>query len=384
MKKVVFIIIATLIIFVGGYLIYAKIVSPLILKPPASLSTHCQYCTATVSLNGKKLGSTPLKADNVTSGEGKILLSDGVNSFEDEIILTPNTRTIVNRDLGPSLLFSAGETIWLEKSDLGETVAILSTPIGAMVKLDGAEIGKTPITTQPLSLEKHTIEVYLDNYEGRAARFEVKKGHKINLNFQLFPIPAPKDPSEIKMSEEVKEEFKILDFSTQSPVLFSDTAGWAKGASHWLKTRGGKVKAAYFIDFEGKIYDEKGELFVVNEKIDLKDKSIAYLGKIEDKGLTSKAKAAIESLKEGRKEIPKEGENLVEILETGTGWLRVRKEPSLAGEEIGKVDVGKRFTLIEEKDGWYHIKFDDKDGWVSGQYAKKVEETPKEEAPKQE
>ncbi|MBI4028966.1 MAG: SH3 domain-containing protein [Candidatus Blackburnbacteria bacterium] len=65
----------------------------------------------------------------------------------------------------------------------------------------------------------------------------------------------------------------------------------------------------------------------------------------------------------------------VEILETGTGFLRVRAEASKASAELAQVIPGKQFDLIEEsRDGeWYKIEYEKgKQGWISAQYAKKV------------
>jgi hypothetical protein len=72
----------------------------------------------------------------------------------------------------------------------------------------------------------------------------------------------------------------------------------------------------------------------------------------------------------------------VEILPTSTGFLRVRSEPSTLAKEIGQVEPGKRYKLVDtDKDtGWYKIEFklsetDAKKmiGWISNQYAKLVE-----------
>lgn len=68
----------------------------------------------------------------------------------------------------------------------------------------------------------------------------------------------------------------------------------------------------------------------------------------------------------------KEPTSAVRILDTPTGWLRVRDEPTLAGSESARVNPGQRFELIEEQIGWYKIKIDDqKQGWISSQYAEK-------------
>lgn len=64
----------------------------------------------------------------------------------------------------------------------------------------------------------------------------------------------------------------------------------------------------------------------------------------------------------------------VKILNTPTGFLRVRSGPGVGNEEIGTVEPGATFVIIEEKGGWYHIQLDaGKDGWVSEEFVEKVE-----------
>lgn len=74
--------------------------------------------------------------------------------------------------------------------------------------------------------------------------------------------------------------------------------------------------------------------------------------------------------------------NYVEILETSTGYLRVRSEPSTLAPEVAQVDPGKKYKLLDtdEKTGWFKIEYQPasdesqaKSGWVTNQYAKKVE-----------
>ena len=60
------------------------------------------------------------------------------------------------------------------------------------------------------------------------------------------------------------------------------------------------------------------------------------------------------------------------ILNTPTGFLRVREEASIASKEITQVKPRESYNLLDEKTGWYKIKVDDKtSGWISSQYAKK-------------
>lgn len=60
------------------------------------------------------------------------------------------------------------------------------------------------------------------------------------------------------------------------------------------------------------------------------------------------------------------------VRSTPTGFLRVRDKPSLAGAEIGRLDVGVTVTLIEQQGGWSKINMSDgKQGYVSSRYVGK-------------
>jgi hypothetical protein len=67
---------------------------------------------------------------------------------------------------------------------------------------------------------------------------------------------------------------------------------------------------------------------------------------------------------------------MVEILSTPTGFLRVRSEPSTLASEVGQVKPGETYELVEEDTdtGWFKITFaENKEGWITNQYAKIVE-----------
>lgn len=60
------------------------------------------------------------------------------------------------------------------------------------------------------------------------------------------------------------------------------------------------------------------------------------------------------------------------ILNTPTGYLRVRAGPSLSADEVGQVTPGKTYQLISEESGWYEISINGGiTGWISSQYAQK-------------
>lgn len=63
----------------------------------------------------------------------------------------------------------------------------------------------------------------------------------------------------------------------------------------------------------------------------------------------------------------------VEVLDTPTGFLRVRLDPSLSGKEISQVKPGETYAYMSEENGWTKIKLTDgNEGWVSSDYVKEV------------
>ncbi len=81
-------------------------------------------------------------------------------------------------------------------------------------------------------------------------------------------------------------------------------------------------------------------------------------------------KAAIEATKSATLG---EASTQIVIQNTPTGFLRVREEPNTEATEVTRVEPGEKYALLEEGDGWYKIKVDDSEGWVSSDYAVKEE-----------
>ncbi len=71
----------------------------------------------------------------------------------------------------------------------------------------------------------------------------------------------------------------------------------------------------------------------------------------------------------------------IKIKTNDQGWLRVRVDGSIGASESAKVKPGERYELMEEKTGWYKIKFNGSqiglvegsfdEGWVSSEYSSK-------------
>lgn len=62
----------------------------------------------------------------------------------------------------------------------------------------------------------------------------------------------------------------------------------------------------------------------------------------------------------------------VTIIDTPTGFLRVRRESSVGSEQIGTLNPGDKVELVSESNGWYEITLaDGQTGWISSAYATK-------------
>ena len=60
----------------------------------------------------------------------------------------------------------------------------------------------------------------------------------------------------------------------------------------------------------------------------------------------------------------------VQILQTPTGFLRVRQEASTTSKEIARVSPNETFPLLETGEDWFKIQLEDgSEGWISSQYA---------------
>ena len=62
------------------------------------------------------------------------------------------------------------------------------------------------------------------------------------------------------------------------------------------------------------------------------------------------------------------------IKDTPTGFLRVRGDAATTSAELARVKPGEKYTIIEEKSDWFKIQLEaTKSGWISSQYAQKVD-----------
>lgn len=264
-------------------------------KQPAALQINSTPVAA-VFINGKNVGKTPYLDRNVTAGEITLKLipestAQSLSSWEGKIKLVGGVLSVINREFAETQEASSGEILTLEpiRDKKSASLAVVTTPDGAVVMVDGQNRGFTPLVLDKISAGERQISLTLTGYGERVIKAKAFNGYKLVVNSKLAqetePIPTP--TLEAGLSPTPTK--KVTVTPTPKP-----------------------------------------------------------------------------------KTTPAAGQVTVVVKGTPAGWLRVREEASSSSKELARVDEGDEFTLLEEKNGWYKIAYEQgKEGWISGQYVEK-------------
>ena len=285
MKKRVLLVISILLILVGIFILVRIAAGRIAPKGQGALQVTTNI-KASVFLNNKPLGTTPLckcdQDETIESGTYNIRVvpdDKSLSTYTAKIDINPGVLTAIDRTFLPGALASS-YVLTLEKSNSAKPEIFISTvPDQALVSIDGESVGGTPFTSSSLSASEHEVEIDKVGYAKKTIRVRAVANYKLILNVilgtenggidLLSPVPSA-SPS-----------------ATLAPTI---------------------------------------------------------------------------SLK-----------NAVKILDTPTGFLRVRATPSTGGTEVTQVAPGENFEVIGENESWYQIKLTDgKTGWISKQYAQKI------------
>lgn len=330
-------------------------------------------------LDDQPLGQTPLQKDDLSAGTYQLKLISGEQVYQTRIELSGGAQTTIRREFGPSDTFSGGDVFWFKKTRESATVSITSDPDGVKVKIDGRDVGETPVLLEEIEAGAHDLHLSFENFETRSFSIRVEDGYQLRISSKLALIPFPAgDFEEIAFGG---ESVAVYNLSPTGTPLFVDAASLAKGIIYWAKTRGlgaTQIKLDYFVDSTGVVYDSEGGVFDPNAFADeqVETMAVGFLGSVSDEGLSDAARASLTALTKKVLKTPPLVDK-AKILPTGVGWLRVRSGPSLAASEVTKVDVGEKFLILEEGTGWVKIKVSEtQEGWVSSNFVEKIQEAP--------
>lgn len=226
-------------------------------------------------------------------------------------------------------------------------ISVLSTPDQATVYLNDQEVGKTPYENKDLDVKEYSIKIEKDQ--------AIWQG-KVKLNFGTLAV--------------VNRDL-VKDYPSAGEILTLDEGRGITIISHPSESD---------VEIDGKSYGktpitiniEAGEhTILVSHPNYLKRSIRANLPNnfnltvsldlaLSEADLSTISTPSITTTPE------------VEVLQTPTGFLRVRDKPSLSGKEIVQVKPGDRLILLEELSGWIRVRLSDgTEGYVSSTYVEK-------------
>lgn len=295
-----------------------------------------------------------------------------------------------------------GYSIFVSQTNAKGALQITSEPVST-VYLDGKEIGKTPLCI--CGEDTVTEEFQAANLSGL---FETTNDNLLPTGeYTIRLVPVEKGFSEFQDTITIgKSVLTVVDrtfgkgAASDGSVIMLEKIGSGQmelsvvsipdGANVFLD--GKSVGQAPIVLTDITESDHELELLksgYVDKGVRIKTvmgyRLIAriYLG-VDEASITGREKTDIEETNEDDTSSDLESENAlgistVLILQTGTGFLRVRDAASLAGAEIGRVSPGESYPLLSEQTSWFQIEFEDgQTGWISSEFAEKNDEEEQE------
>lgn len=259
------------------------------------------------------------------------------------------------------LIFAA--QYFLKSSSLKGALQVTSSP-DAKVYLNDKLIGQTPlckcdaedmINAGEYTIRLAPIDKNLSEFQekvtiskGVLTVVDRKFGRDSLSEGSVISLAPLKDDKEIELLVvSIPSKSKILLDNNQigeTPLLFKD----ATESDHVLEV----TKEGY-----------KDKTIRIRTPLGYKLTVAVYLSTLSD---LSNAPIASTSAS------PTPAASKVTILDTPTGFLRVRASNSVGSSEIAQVAPSEAYEILSEETNWFQIKLKDgKSGWISSQYARK-------------
>jgi len=228
-------------------------------------------------------------------------------------------------------------------------IKILSIPEGAEVAIDGVVVGKTPFENSALESTELTLNLSAPSASW-SGRVLLNKGTVTIVNRELSSDEASSSGEILTLNEgsganiisnpqdaDVEIDGKIVG---KTPIHVSIQSG-----EHlFVLSRLGFLKRSV------KAVAPSG--YNLGLKVDL------AISEIDLSNLTT---------------APVTASPRVKVLQTPTGFLRVRDKPSLNSSEVARVSSGDELILLEEAVSWNKVRLSDgKEGYVASNYVQKI------------
>lgn len=268
---------------------------------------------ATVFLDGKSLGLTPVLEEKLSPGEYtlKVVPSDSSQQpWETKITLTGGVLTVVDRKLSSIPDQSHGYVLSFEKlSNKTSELAVTTLPDSVTVTVDGNPQGFTPLSLDHASVGDHTIIFSSPGFEDKLIRARTIEGFRLTISAQLAKKNAP---TPVVADNEATPSAEISTTPTPSKKTTPTPTPTKKATGSFVTPTPSSASSSATV---AKPY--------------------------------------------------------VEIKNETDGFANVRATPNQSGSFLVKVNHGQRFPYLNETENGYHkIEYaTGKEGWVSGQYS---------------
>ncbi len=160
-------------------------------KNPAALQISTTP-KAIVFIDGTQVGTTPFLDDKIEPGEHQVKLvpettDENLVTWEGRVDLTQGIMVVINRVLGTKESDSSGEILTLEKISSRDksSLAVVSMPDQAVVKIDGEPKGFAPILIEDLTPNDYQVVVSSPGYQEKTISAKTIAGYKLIANVQL-------------------------------------------------------------------------------------------------------------------------------------------------------------------------------------------------------
>jgi len=272
---------------------------------------------------------------------------------------------IVLTILSAVLVFSIIIFLFSQNKSKG-ALQVTSNP-KSKVFLDGKLIGNTPFHTndfKDMILEgEYTIKLVpiSGNFQAFEQKIIISPGvlTVVDKTFAGKSLDSASVITLTQINNRNDAQISVMTFPQNTQVFLDNNL---QGQSPIL------LKNISKSDHELKVTKEgyKDKILKISTALGFRLEALMYLG-LDPNVSTTSAKSLISS-QPALLDSPK-----LLILSTPTGFLRVRQDSSITSLEITQINPGETYPLLDEKTGWYKIKLTDgKDGWISSQYATKV------------
>jgi hypothetical protein len=297
-------------------LIFSGCTIPFFTKEQAALQIEASP-EASVYINGTHIGKTPIKEQKLKPGEYTIRLlvdDDPTKDWQTKMNLASGIVSVINKTFGATTAASANYFLQLEPLSNKEAIdlVILTIPDNVVVKVNDLPQGFSPVSLKDIKDGEQRINLTAPGYQEMNLTVFTKLGYKLVVSAQMAQLLETITPDQ--------------EASPGADLVPSDTATTSASVTPSITS--------------------------------------------STTPATTPSPTPARSTTSGELAPP-----YVIIKETGTGWLRVRENPSgTSDNEVARVNVGDKLPFLESSQtGWYKIEYETgKEGWVSAQYAQLV------------